>query len=130
EMLSIDFDATDVPRDKFLTGGDAWHLCRAGKADPDTFGILEFWGVWFVRGNVVRDLAALNKMELLPWDGWGVMVRADELGEEVGGRLTDEAADVTVADEWSAVRRLYEGTDLLRVPATVMSYRAGTTLTI
>jgi hypothetical protein len=125
EVLSIDFDATDVSRDKFLTGGEAWRLCRAGQADPDTFGILDFWGDWFVRGNVVRDLAALNKMELLPWDGWGLMLSANDLGADVADGLTDEVADTTVNDKWSEVRRLYEGNDLLRVPATVLSYRSG-----
>lgn len=129
EMLSIDFDATDVPPDKFLTGGEAWRLCRAGHADPDTFGILEFWGGWFVRNNVVRDLAALNKMELLPWDGWGVMNRADDLGEEAD-RLTDEVTTTTTAAEWSDIRGLYEGSDLLRVPAAVLSYRSGQTVAL
>jgi hypothetical protein len=26
-----------------------------------------------VRGNAIRDLAALNKIEMLPWDEWGRM---------------------------------------------------------
>jgi transglutaminase superfamily protein len=130
EMLAIDFDTTDVPPDKFLPGGDAWQLCRDGRADPERFGILDFWGSWFVRGNVVRDLAALNKVELLPWDGWGLMTRADELGEDVADGLTDEVAATTVAGEWSDVRRLYEGNDLLRVPATVLSYRADAMVTL
>ena len=129
EMLAIDFDATDVPHDKFLTGGDAWKLCRAGKADPDTFGILEFWGAWFVRNNVVRDLAALNKVELLPWDGWGLMSDSDDVDESIE-RLTDDAANATVDGDWSEVRRIYESNDLLRVPATVTSYRTGSTVTL
>jgi hypothetical protein len=130
EAMAIDFDATDVPRDRFLTGGEAWQLSRAGRADPDTFGILDFWGPMMLRGNTVRDLASLNKMELLPWDGWGLMNRADELGDEAADRLTDEVADTTVGGEWSDVRRLYEGNDLLRVPATIVSYRSGATVTV
>jgi Transglutaminase-like superfamily len=130
ELLSIDFDATDVPADRFLTGGEAWQLCRAGRADPERFGILEFWGAWFVRNNAIRDLAALNKMELLPWDGWGVMNRVGEVGEDAADRLTDEVADNTVADNWRGVRRLYEENDLLRVPDTVFSHRAAQTVTL
>lgn len=125
ETLSIDFAATDVPRDRFLTGGEAWQLCRAGRADPERFGILDLWGAMMIRGNAVRDLAALNKMELLPWDGWGLMDRAAELGDDVADRLTDEIADTTVAGEWSDVRGLYEENDLLRVPPTIVSYRSG-----
>ena len=45
-------------------------LCRAGQANPDLFGVFDMHGMWFIRGNVVRDLAALNKVELLPWDCW------------------------------------------------------------
>jgi Transglutaminase-like superfamily len=129
EMLSIDFDATDVPRDKFLTGGEAWHMCRAGQADPNAFGILDFWGRWFVRNNVVRDLASLNKMELLPWDSWGLMSDNEDVDEKID-RLTDDAADTTVNDKWSDVRRLYESNELLRVPAEILSYRSGKTVTL
>src|SRR2546421_3236606 len=111
EMLAIDFDATDVPPDKFVPGGDAWQLCRDGRADPERFGILDFWGSWFVRANVVRDLAALNKMELLPWDGWGLMSDTDEVDENIE-RLTDDVVNTTVAAEWNELRHLYEGNDL------------------
>jgi hypothetical protein len=125
EAMSIDFDATDVPRDRFLAGGEAWQLCRDERADPERFGVLDFWGAMMIRGNAVRDLAALNKMELLPWDGWGLMERAAELGDDVVDRLTDAVADTTIAGEWSDLRRLYEENDLLRVPPTIVSYRAG-----
>jgi Transglutaminase-like superfamily len=130
EMLSIDFDATDVPAEKFLPGGDARQLCRAGRADPDKFGIAEFWGEMMIRGNVVRDLASLNKMELLPWDGWGLMDRVDKIGEDAADRLTDDVAVATVAGDWDTMRRLYEGNDLLRVPGTILSYRTGKGVTL
>lgn len=130
EALSLDFDPTDVPPDRFLPAGAAWHLCRGGQADPELFGILEFWGSWFVRSNVVRDLAALNKMELLPWDGWGLMTRVDEIGEDTADRVTDEVADALAAGKWKELRQLYEGNNLLRVPAAVMSYRANAMVTL
>ncbi|HYM01451.1 MAG TPA: transglutaminase-like domain-containing protein, partial [Stellaceae bacterium] len=71
--LRPDFDVLDVPRDRFLTAADAWDLCRQGKADAPKFGIIfgGFRGLWFVAGNLVHDLSALNKAELLPWDVWG-----------------------------------------------------------
>ena len=28
-------------------------------------------GLWFIAGNVIRDVAALNNREMLPWDVWG-----------------------------------------------------------
>ena len=77
ELFKIAFDPLDVPRDQFLVAGDAWQLCRNGKASPDTFGILDMHGLWFVAGNVVRDAAALNNHEMLPWDVWGAMNPSD-----------------------------------------------------
>ena len=59
-----------MPRDHFLVAGDAWRLCRAGKADPAAFGVLDMHGLWFVASNVIRDVAALNNREMLPWDCW------------------------------------------------------------
>ena len=34
ELFKVTFDPLDVPRDQFLVAGDAWQLCRGGKADP------------------------------------------------------------------------------------------------
>lgn len=78
ELFGIAFDPLDVPREQFLVAGDAWRLCRAGKADPGTFGILDMHGLWFIAGNVIRDVAALNNREMLPWDVWGGMGRTDD----------------------------------------------------
>jgi hypothetical protein len=115
----VGFDPTDVPRDQFLVGGRAWQLCRAGQADPDTFGLapeLSFpRGLPFVRGHVVQDLAALNKMELLLWDVWGLM----QAPLDDGLPLLDEVAGRTQAAEGFAdVRRLYASPDLA-VPGRV-----------
>src|SRR6185295_1923856 len=74
EVLKINFDTLDVPRDQFIVGGKAWQMCRSGEQDPDKFGIFDMHGLGFVRGNLVRDIASLNKMELLPWDCWGVIL--------------------------------------------------------
>jgi hypothetical protein len=80
EKLKIDFDILNVPRDRFLVAGDAWEWCRAGEVDPSQFGIsfVNLRGLWFVAGNLVRDVAALNKMEMLPWDVWGAQPTPDE----------------------------------------------------
>lgn len=122
-VLDLPFDPLDVPRDQFITGGAAWQLCRSGQADPDAFGIHDMHGLWFIRGNLVRDVAALNKMELLPWDVWGL---ADE-----GSGLT--ADDLTALDEMAAlsggdaadfdrIRTWYETDARWRVPPVIVSY--------
>jgi hypothetical protein len=122
--LAVPFSPLDVPRDQFIFGGRAWQLCRAGEADPETFGIFDMHGLWFVRGSLVRDLAALNKVELLPWDSWGLIDRRDEEVTPEELALLDHAAELTSGEvpEFAAVRRLYEEDERLRVPATIRSY--------
>ncbi len=70
-------DPEDLRPGEFLSGGEAWVLCRDEGVDPSRFGVQgvpENWGIGEVRGNVIRDLAALNKVEMLPWDHWGRMM--------------------------------------------------------
>ena len=74
----LGFDLLDRPEDladgQFLTGAEAWAAYRAG-ADPMSFGVhsTENWGAAEIVGNAIRDLAAVNKVEMLPWDEWGPM---------------------------------------------------------
>ncbi|HTN90808.1 MAG TPA: transglutaminase-like domain-containing protein [Sorangium sp.] len=118
-----DFDVLDVPRDRFLVAGDAWAKCRAGEADPSRFGFLDMRGLWFISGNVVRDLAALNRMEMLPWDDWGAIVGPDEPLRDDQLALFDRLAAVTRSPDasFAELRSLYEGDERLRVPQTVFN---------
>ena len=120
--ITPEFDTEDLPPGPFLPAGEAWQRCRTGRADPDTFGIFEFWGLWFVQANVVRELAALNKMELLPWDVWGAMTFQEE-PDAAAASLTDTVAGVIAGGDVDAVRTVYEGIDDLRVPDKVFDAR-------
>ncbi|MGE5250938.1 MAG: transglutaminase domain-containing protein [Bacteroidota bacterium] len=122
--LQIPFDPLDVPRGQFITGGRAWQMCRSGEADPDHFGIFDMHGLWFVRGDLIRDVAALNKMELLPWDSWGLMEEAHYPFPEDELAFLDHVADLSggdVPDFWS-LERLYETDTRLHVPDEIKSY--------
>jgi hypothetical protein len=126
EFLRIAFDPLDVPRTEFVVAGDAWQRCRSGGEDWQRFGILDLRGLWFVRGNLVRDLAARAKRELLPWDGWGLMAtRADSSTAELA--LLDRVAELTQAgDERHAeALRLQDSDPGLRVPRAVLSFNLG-----
>src|SRR5437763_1324295 len=50
EALKLPFDPLDVPRDRFMVAGEAWRRCRAGEADPSSFGIMHLRGLWFAAG--------------------------------------------------------------------------------
>jgi len=127
EALGIRFDPLHTPRDQFIVAGQAWQMCRRGAADPEQFGIFDMHGWWFIWGNVVRDLLALNKVEILPWDyEMGLFthplhdpppVEGPELAEY------DRIAALTAAgdEQFDELRRLFEHDPRLRVPAVWMA---------
>ncbi len=119
--LNVDFNPLDVPRDRFIIAGDAWNQCRSGRADATRFGIFDMHGLWLVAANVVRDLASLNRMEMLPWDVWGLMELGDEALTGEKKALLDRVAALTLAgdDSFAEVRAIYESDDRLRVPPVV-----------
>jgi hypothetical protein len=119
DVLKPDFDPLDVPRDRFIVGGQAWQLCRAGKADADHFGIFDMHGLWFVRGDLIRDFLAFSKIEILPWDGdWGYLAKPiDQVGgDDADLALMDRIAALTLADDMEASHALYERDTGFHVP--------------
>jgi hypothetical protein len=123
QELEIRFNPLDVQRDQFVVGGKAWLDCRNGDADPNNFGVFDMRGLWFIRGNLVRDIAALNKVELLPWDGWGLIDREEESIAHEDLILLDNIASMTSDEvDYSAVREIYETNEVLVVPPIIKSY--------
>jgi len=115
---SVLAEAEDLRSGQFLTGGEAWRAFREGGIDAAKFGVYGTgnWGPAEIRGNAIRDLAALNKVEMLPWDEWGRMSESykGRTGADYDG-LLDTIAAVCAADVPSAVAELY-ACDELRVP--------------
>jgi hypothetical protein len=66
----IAFDTSDVPREAFLTAGQAWLRCRAGHDNPERFGNGDARGLWYMKVNVIHDALVMNNQETSPWDGW------------------------------------------------------------
>jgi transglutaminase-like putative cysteine protease len=107
----------------FLGGADAWRMCRSGGVDPDLFGTDDMLsdaqarGIWYVRNNLVRDFASLCKVELHPWDWWGLMTaqedeRPDSLIDELAALMLDDGA-------WADRAARFEIDPLLRPGAKV-----------
>lgn len=113
-VVKPEFDPLDVPRDRFVVAGQAWEAVRRGEADGSKFGIADMWGSWYIRCNLFHDIAALNKVELLPWDIW----KAD--GKESANNaalhaLCDEVAPASTnahADSGARARELYARDDV------------------
>jgi hypothetical protein len=104
------FDALDVPPDCFLTAPRAWQLARSGAIDPERFVADPAIRGWpWLRHNLVHDLAALNKTEMLLHEVWGVDSRTPPGPDELS--VLDELATLAgqpcprLADLRSAYRR-------------------------
>lgn len=112
--------AEDLRPGEFLTAGEAWQLVRSGQEDPADFGVAgtENWGPGEVRGNAMRDIAALYKIEMLPWDEWGPM--EDSYNGKTGDdfdQLIDQLAAACRDHDQPELQRIYEQ---LAVPASLI----------
>jgi Transglutaminase-like superfamily len=120
----IAFDPHHVPRDAFLVAGEAWRRCRAGEADSQAFGVAPRSPVrgWrYLQSQLVRDVACLNKVELLCWDVWGLAHATEEPTDPAALGLLDALAALTRAagGDVGRLRHLYESEARLRVPPVV-----------
>jgi hypothetical protein len=109
--LKITFDPLDVPPDQFVIGGRAWQLIRSGQVAPEMFGIFDWRGQWFVQDDLIRDFLSLNKIELLPWDGWGLMAGPEDCVPTSDLTLLDRIAALTIDPDtaFDDIRSLYAG---------------------
>jgi hypothetical protein len=123
--LRVPFDPCRVPRGQFLPGGRAWLMCRRGEADPQSFGYGDtIGGLPNIRGNLVRDVAFLNKVEILGWDCWGLIEAEDNSLNEGDLALLDRAATLSLTgnEGLGELRSLYRRDMRLRVPPVVKRY--------
>jgi hypothetical protein len=130
EVSGRPVDWMDLADDQFVTGPRAWQAARAGRSDPERHVVAPDLEVPVLRGwpyiahNAIHDLAALNKTEMLLWEGWGM-----QLGHGPGPVPEPDAA---VIDEICACTAdpgvspadiaALAGRDGLRVPQTVTRF--------
>lgn len=121
---NITVDPLDISHDEFVTAGEAWELVRNKEVDPDKFGVsvINIQGLWFIRGSIVRDLAALNKQEVLPWDYWGIADKDKEEFPEKDIVLLDKASQaVKEASSLEKLQSLFNNPSF-SVPEQIKSY--------
>jgi hypothetical protein len=113
DVQHLEFEYVPRPDDladgEFLTGGEAWSAYRKGLFKGEQFGVIgtDNWGEHEASANALRDLAALNKIEVLPWSEWGQMEDAYEgrTGPDYDA-LMDRVAEVCAADDPAAIVEL------------------------
>ena len=119
KQWNISFNNLDLSRDIFLTGAEVWKFCRRGQQDPNHFGIMgDKWiGGWdFVLNEMALDFMALNKIELLPWDGNKLSEKGYDRLKDEEFVLLDKASElVIVGDEsFADMRVLFQNNKRLR----------------
>ncbi len=140
-FLQVSFSPLDMPVGAFMVAGDAWKKCRSGEigpnrcgisCDPKRFGLETLYGLWFVRGQLLRDFAALNKVETIPflvrlgkgfsWEPWRLVGASDaELTPEEYHLLDTIAKYSTQPDRFfNEIRSLYQSTEALRPPEAIL----------
>jgi len=58
---------SDLTGDDFQDGPTAWNQCRDGASTSAAYGNGELWGWDELRGSLINDVAALNKVEVSGW---------------------------------------------------------------
>ncbi|MEE3921689.1 transglutaminase domain-containing protein [Micromonospora sp. BRA006-A] len=93
------FDGYDIDPEAghFESAARVWLAYRAGRIDPDTYGVdpsLPIRGDWLVHDYVLLELAHRHRDEVLLWDEFGAMTE-DLTGADL--TLVDEVAALLVA---------------------------------
>jgi hypothetical protein len=113
--------ARDVvsPND-FHHAGLAWQLCRAGSEDPSLHGNHVLWGWDELRGSLINDIGALNKVEVGEWESWCDRIAVehkDQPSAELDSYLDTLAEIVSNDGGFEQLQRSFREDEGLRPPA-------------
>jgi hypothetical protein len=142
QQYATNFNPRDLKSEDFITAGQAWSLCRKGIADSELFGIGSpikpewgidsLYGLWFIRGQLLRDFAALNKVETVPyliriakgldWKAWRLLAQKDQEMTEEELQLLDTVAELTLQPDQNhtKIHELYQTNQELKVPDEII----------
>jgi Transglutaminase-like superfamily len=123
----VPVDPLDLPASRFLTAPVAWQACRSGAADVSRFVVAPELDVPVTRGwpqvrhNLLHDLAALTKHEMVLWDDWGLADGGESTVEQLA-LLDSLAAAISAGDPPLEEIESFSRRDGLGVPPVVNSY--------
>jgi len=113
ESFKITCNTLDLQRNSdFYLAGSAWMMARGGKVKSTRFRFNGHWkGFPCIRGNLLHDLQALNKIELTPmdyWDRFSIMPEHELSVEDKA--LLDRAAELTAAadNHYQEIQTLFQ----------------------
>ena len=125
EQLRIEHDVLDLPIGAFLSASVVWQRCRKGEINPLDVGIhhVGLYGLEIVAASLVRDIAALCKVELLPWDIWGAQPYPGTDLDEAALSYFDELAAI-LSDpigNFGSIQHRFNSDKRLKPPSTVFN---------
>lgn len=113
KQMLLTLDPLNVSSKHFINAGSAWKMYRANTvaatqfgigADAKEYGLDTLYGAWFMRGQLLRDFAALNKVETVPflvrleekldWNSWRLAAASDDELSQNDLTLLGEIADL------------------------------------
>jgi Transglutaminase-like superfamily len=105
----------------FQDGFVAWDRCRSAVVDPLHYGNEVFWGWDELRGSLINDLGALNKIEVGGWK-WCDLIAVDPIDQphaDVDTRLEEFTTLVADADSLAELRHAFQNDPAVQPPAGV-----------
>ena len=132
----------NLTQQEFVTAGKAWKMCRSGEynpvkfgigCDPKLFGLESLYGLWLVRGNLLRDFAALNKIETIPflvrldkgltWDSWELISKKDDDITDEEMNLLDTIAELSISPDqyFDEIQQFFNEEKRLQPPANILA---------
>jgi hypothetical protein len=112
-----------LTRDDFQDGVTAWTQCRSGASNPGAYGIGDLWGWDELRGSLVNDVAALNKVEVSGWYWCGRLQvePLDQPHDALDSSLDVLAQRAASAESVEAIRESFDLYPDLRPPADAVA---------
>jgi hypothetical protein len=107
----------------FQDGVTAWNLCRDGASQSDAYGNGELWGWDELRGSLINDVAALNKVEVAGWY-WCDRLQVkpvDQPHDELDKSLDVLAGLAAAAESVEEIRKCFDRYPELKPPADAVA---------
>jgi len=113
----------DLTPDDFHDGLTAWNQCRGGASRPASHGNGELWGWDELRGSLINDVAALNKVEVSGWY-WCDRIKVDPLDQphaELDASLDHLCRRAATAESAEAIQECFDLYPELQPPANAVA---------
>jgi transglutaminase superfamily protein len=114
---------SDLTRDDFQNGLNGWKQCRGGVSTPALYGNGELWGWDELRGSLINDVAALNKVEVAGWY-WCDRIKVDPLDQphdELDASLDILSRLMATADSVETIKKCFVLYPELQPPADAVA---------